>query len=103
MCRKGVSVLEGRIIRTMADGAEWTVQGLRAELGSTQQSLRGELIRLCEKGVVEIYDPLDPRERFVYRLVHRHRSGRETSYRNHFPDPSARPAPSDGATRHLLR
>ena len=72
MCMKGVGVLEGRVVRMMDDGAEWTAQGLRSELCCSQQALRGVLVRLCERGFVELYRPTDPRRRCVYRLIGDH-------------------------------
>lgn len=72
MCIKGVGVLEARIVRTMDDGTEWTANELRAEIGCSKQALTGVLSKLCEKGFVELYHPIDPRVRCLYRLIGRH-------------------------------
>lgn len=72
MCMKGVGVLEARIVRIMDDGTEWTANELRAEIGCSKQAMRGVLSKLCERGFVEMYRPVDPRMRCIYRLIGNH-------------------------------
>lgn len=79
MCMKGVGVLEARIVRVMDDGSEWTANEIRERVGCPQQEVRGMLVRLCERGFVEIYRPTDPRQRNVYRLIGEHPARRHVS------------------------
>lgn len=79
MCMKGVGVLETRIVRMMDDGTEWTANEIRERVGCPHQEVRGTLVRLCEKGFVEIYRPTDPEQRSVYRLIGQHPARRHKS------------------------
>ena len=67
--------IDRRILRLMSDSSELTAREIRSFLdGSTQQAVRGSLVRLCAKGMVERYGSPDPRVRYVYRITDRRRS-----------------------------
>lgn len=64
--------IDGRILRLMSDAPEWTAEQIRSVLdGSTQQAVRGSLVRLCGKGMVERSGGADSRVRYVYRISRR--------------------------------